>query len=63
MSRDNFLVVFKDGTRAVIQNISNYVIDEKNKIVRVEKDNRNNFFNFDEIKYCGTEWELDNKGD
>ena len=63
MSRDDFLVVFKDGTRAVIRNISCYVIDKENKIVIVVKKGQNSFFNFDEIRYCGNEWDLNNKGD
>lgn len=62
MSKDDFLVVFKDGTRAVIKNISNYVMDKENKVVKVEKNNHNSFFNFEEIRYCGNEWDLNNKG-
>ena len=46
MSRDDFLVVFKDGTRAVIRNISNYAMDKENKFVKVTKNDQNSFFNF-----------------
>lgn len=63
MSRENFLVVFKDGTRTVINNVSDYVIDIENKVVKVTKNSRISFFNFEEIRCCGSEWDLNNKGE
>ena len=63
MKGKDFLAIFKDGTRVVIRNIDGYTLDRDNKIVRVEKNNYNSFFNFEEIRYCGNEWNLNNRGD
>ena len=53
MDTFDLLVVFKDGSEMVIDNVSHYLINPEKNILKVEKNDYFQFFNWDEVKYCG----------
>ena len=53
MDTFDLLVVFKDGSEMVIEGVSNYLIDPDKNILKVVKNDHFQFFNWDEVKYCG----------
>ena len=62
MSVFQFLVVFKDGTKTVIDNVSSFGVLDDIRVVEITKNNQNSYFNLDEIKYFGFEFDLENEG-
>ncbi len=53
MDTFDLLVVFKDGSEVVVRCVNNYwIIDEEN-LLKVEKNGWYQFFNWNEVRYCG----------
>ena len=54
----DLLVVFKDGSEMVIEGVSDYGlrdygIKKDENVLRVTKNDWHQFFNWNEVKYCG----------
>ena len=53
MDTFDLLVVFKDGSEIVIEGATNYWIKYGENSLVVGKNDRHQFFNWNEVKYCG----------
>ncbi len=54
MDTFDLLVVFKDGSEMVIEDVSDYFfMNPDENILRVETNDGYQFFNWNEIRYCG----------